>query len=160
MRLAKPVFLWGARLFLAYLFLTASIGGWVWAEGGFVRAEGKLIDPQQFVFHVRALQLMDDPWNAWVAMGLPWLECLTGIALLLPWTGLGGTISAATMLAIFIAALSSVRARGLEVDCGCFGGPAATSDLTFAIASRVLWFSLAVACFLLLSQEEKQSRYD
>ena len=156
MRLARPVFLWGIRLFLAYLFLTASIGGWVWAEGGIVRAEGKLMDPQQFVFHVRAFKLMEDPWNAWVAMGLPWLECLTGIALLLPWTALGGAASATGMLTMFVAALVSIRARGLEVDCGCFGGPTASSDLTLAIASRIVWLGLAITCFLLLWQAEKQ----
>ena len=157
MRLAKPAFLWGVRLLLAYLFLTAAIGGWVWAEDGFVRTEGKLLDPQQFVFHVRAFQLMEDPWNAWAAMGLPWLECLTGIALLLPWTALGGAASATAMLTMFIAALISVRARGLEVNCGCFGGPTAASDLTVAIASRVLWLGLAIACFLLLWQAEKKT---
>ena len=99
---------------------------------------------------------MDDPWNAWVAMGLPWLECFTGIALLLPWTALGGTASAAGLLSIFVAALASVRARGMEVDCSCFGGPTAASDLNLAMASRLVWLGLAIACFLLLWTAEKQ----
>ena len=115
-----PIFLWAVRFFIAYLFLTASIGGWIWADGGLVRAEGKLFDPQQFVFHVRALELMDDPWNAWVAMGLPWLECMIGVGVLLPWTALGAALGAVGLLGMFIAALASVWVRGLEIECGCF----------------------------------------
>lgn len=154
MGLPTRLFLWGTRLFLAYLFLTASVGGWIWAEGHLVWAEGKLMDPQKFLFHVRAFEILDDPWNAWVAMGLPWLECFIGIALLLPWSALGGSAAAAGLLGIFISALISVRARGLEVDCGCFGGPGAASDMTFAIASRLLWLVLAIACFVILWREE------
>ncbi|MFT4637696.1 MAG: putative oxidoreductase [Verrucomicrobiales bacterium] len=146
-----PTFLiWAFRVFLAYLFLTASIGGWVWAEGGIVRADGKLADPQRFLSQIRAFQLLHDPWNAWLAMGLPWLELFTGIALLLPWTALGGSAVASGLLGMFIVGLASVQMRGLEVDCGCFGGAGTATDTGIALAWRALWLGMAITCFCAL----------
>ena len=141
-----PAVIWSFRLFLAYLFLTASAGGWAWDGGSLVLVKGKLADPQGFLFHVRAFGLLQDPWNAWVAIGLPWLELFTGIALCLPWTALGGSAVASALLALFIAALASVSARGLDVHCGCFGGPGTAADLGSAIAWRVIWFGMALTC--------------
>ncbi len=143
---------WAMRLFLAYLFLTASIGGWAWNEGRWVQVEGKLVDPQRFLFHLRALDLLEDPWNAWVAMSLPWLEAVTGIALILPWTTLGGSAMAAGLLGTFVVSLTTAQQRGLEIDCGCFGGTAATDNLNVAIAWRVLWLGLAVFSFVIAWQ--------
>ena len=57
-----------------------------------------------------------------VATGLPWLELLLGLYLLV---GLFTQISAAvalTLLAVFTAALTSALLRGLPLEgCGCFG---------------------------------------
>ncbi len=134
------------RFYLAYLLLTAAFGGWIWADGGLRWVPGKLADPILFTSRVRDLEFFPDPWNAWGAMALPWLECLTGLALLLPWTALGGAVLTALLMALFGGVLVSVRFRGLELSCGCFGGagrdPSSASVVT--IAWRFFWCLLAV----------------
>jgi uncharacterized membrane protein YphA (DoxX/SURF4 family) len=53
---------------------------------------------------------------------LPWLEVGLGILLLL---GIAVRISAflgGALMVLFIAAISQAWARGLSIDCGCFGG--------------------------------------
>jgi hypothetical protein len=60
-------------------------------------------------------------------MGLvmPWLELLTGLALILGiWTRTSAALIGA-MLVVFIAAISLNLARGNAIDCGCFDVTAA-----------------------------------
>jgi putative oxidoreductase len=42
----------------------------------------KVADPISFLDDVRSFDLLGDPWAAWVAMGLPWLEILAGLAVM------------------------------------------------------------------------------
>jgi putative oxidoreductase len=59
-----------------------------------------------------------------VAVGLPWLELLCGVALLV---GLGPSITAATVavcLVMFAAAAGYNLLRGRRMDCGCHGSAA------------------------------------
>jgi len=57
-----------------------------------------------------------------IGYGLPFAEIGLGLALVLGlFTRIGGALGALLMLA-FIIAIASVWARGISVDCGCFGG--------------------------------------
>ena len=102
------------RMALGGLFLWT---GWI-----------KTREPSEFLFSVRSFQILSDPWAAWVAMGLPWLEVAAGAALV---TGIlieGGLVVIAAMLAVFLWAISYSWQRGLDLNCGCFGGDASASD--------------------------------
>lgn len=71
---------------------------------------------------VRAYRILPESLVHPVAYALPYLELAVGVLLIL---GLGTrivAILAGVMLLLFIAAVSSAGARGLEIDCGCFGG--------------------------------------
>jgi uncharacterized membrane protein YphA (DoxX/SURF4 family) len=64
------------------------------------------------------------PVNVAQAVGaaLPFVELALGVLLLLGLaTRLAATVSAA-LLAVYIGGIASVWARGLSIDCGCFGG--------------------------------------
>lgn len=51
----------------------------------------------------------------------PWIEVLSGLCLLLGiWSRAAATVLSSLLL-LFIALLASVLARGLPVECGCFG---------------------------------------
>lgn len=64
-------------------------------------------------------------WLAWAAAAwLPYLEILAASALLLHRTAAAGRAIIAGLLVVFVAALISAWARGLNVNCGCFGGAA------------------------------------
>ena len=42
----------------------------------------KAWNPQAFLDDVRSFDLLGDPWAAWLAMGLPWLEIFAGLAVI------------------------------------------------------------------------------
>ena len=71
---------------------------------------------------VRAYRLLPEVAAQVVGAGLPMVEVLLGI-LLLVGAGVraGAAISAVLMLA-FLIGIGSAWARGLQIDCGCFGG--------------------------------------
>lgn len=55
-----------------------------------------------------------------MALILPWMELITGTALVLGiWVRAGAAIAAALLL-VFIVAISAAMAQGLNINCGCF----------------------------------------
>ena len=92
--------------------------------GGVLVAAGavKVVDPQASVAAVRAYELLPAGLETIVGWGLPFLELVLGLLLL---TGIAvrpTALAAAVLLVVFIAAVASAAARGLSIDCGCFGG--------------------------------------
>jgi uncharacterized membrane protein YphA (DoxX/SURF4 family) len=82
----------------------------------------KLPDPAESVRAVRAYRLLPESAVHAVAYGLPVLEI--GLAVLLL-AGLATRVSAAltaALLVVFLIGVGSAAARGLTIDCGCFGG--------------------------------------
>jgi len=122
------------------LMLRMALGGvFVWA--GWQKAQ----NPIGFLDDIRSFHLLDDPYAAWVAMGLPWLEIAAGAALM---TGLlveGGLTMIAGMLAVFLGAIIHAWQRGLDINCGCFGGSAATGDYRELITRDVVLLVVALA---------------
>lgn len=97
-----------ARLALAGVLL--------WAGGA------KLGDLDGSIRAVNAYQLLDPDLARVVGAALPLVEVAVGLFLL---TGLATRFAAAaagTLMAVFVAGIASAWARGLRIDCGCFGG--------------------------------------
>ena len=94
-----------------------------WALGGLFLFAGwqKVQEPAQFLTSIRGFHLVPDPYAAWLALALPWLEIFAGLAVITGFLRRGGLLILNTSLVIFIAALASAWARGINVDCGCFG---------------------------------------
>lgn len=87
----------------------------------------KASDPDKTWVAVQAYQLLPRPAITVVAGILPWFELALGVLLLV---GLGVRICAvigAVLLVGFIAAVAQAWARGLSIDCGCFGGGGAVA---------------------------------
>jgi uncharacterized membrane protein YphA (DoxX/SURF4 family) len=63
------------------------------------------------------------PWDVTmvIAVYLPWLEVVVGVALLTPWLRLGALSITAGLTVVFLGALGSAWWRGLDISCGCFG---------------------------------------
>ena len=98
----------GARLVLGGVFLVAGVL--------------KAIDPQASVAAVRAYQLLPDWIVTIVGWGLPFAEIALGLLLLAGIATRAVALGAAMLLVIFVAGVVSAAARGLSIDCGCFGG--------------------------------------
>jgi uncharacterized membrane protein YphA (DoxX/SURF4 family) len=81
----------------------------------------KIPDPAAAVRAVRAYQLLPEPLVAPVAFGLPVIEIAVGLALLLGVFVRTAAIAAAVLLIVFLVGVGSAWARGLQIDCGCFG---------------------------------------
>ena len=81
----------------------------------------KLPDPAAAVRAVRAYRLLPEALVAPVAFGLPAVEIAVGLALLAGVFVRTAAIASTVLLAVFIAAVGSAWARGLQIDCGCFG---------------------------------------
>ena len=100
------------RLFLA--------GVWFWAGWP------KFVDTEGTVRSVRAFQLMPEALVRPFAYGLPVLELVVGALLLI---GLGTRLAAAltgALMVMFLFGIVMAWARGLSIDCGCFGNTGAT----------------------------------
>lgn len=90
----------------------------VWLISGSI----KLADPGQTYLAVKAYDVLPSGLVHPVATAMPLLELALGVFLLV---GLGtrivAVVSAAALL-LLIAAIAQSWARGLTIDCGCFGG--------------------------------------
>lgn len=82
----------------------------------------KVIDPQSSVGAVRAYRLVPSTLATLVGWGLPFAEIALGLLLLAGIATRLVAVASAVLLLVFIAAVISAAARGLSIDCGCFGG--------------------------------------
>ncbi|MFD4470013.1 MauE/DoxX family redox-associated membrane protein [Rhodococcus sp. NPDC058505] len=90
----------------------------VWLISGGI----KLADPTQTVVAVRAYQLLPEGLVRPVAAVLPMVEIALGLLLLVGLAVRWTAVASAALLLLLIAVIVSVWARGLSIDCGCFGG--------------------------------------
>ena len=81
-----------------------------------------MIDPQSSVAAVRAYRLLPSSLVTIVGWGLPFAEIALGVLLLAGVATRLVAVASAVLLLVFIAAVTSAAARGLSIDCGCFGG--------------------------------------
>ncbi len=82
----------------------------------------KIADPVAAARAVAAYELLPGSLESPVGWALPFLEVALGLLLIV---GFGTRIAAAVggvLMVVFIAAVGSAWARGLSIDCGCFGG--------------------------------------
>jgi uncharacterized membrane protein YphA (DoxX/SURF4 family) len=95
----------------------------VWLISGGI----KLADPGQTYIAVQAYDVLPHALIGPVATALPLLELVLGLLLL---AGLATRYVAGValvLLAVLIAGIAQSWARGLSIDCGCFGGGGSVS---------------------------------
>lgn len=133
---------------LAWVGLLARlVTGGVWLVAGAL----KIAEPDASINAVRAYQLLPPTLAEVVGLVLPGLEVVVGLALVLGVFTRGAAVLSALLFLAFIIGITSVWARGIEIDCGCFGGggadPEASSKYPWEIARDValLAASLLVA---------------
>jgi uncharacterized membrane protein YphA (DoxX/SURF4 family) len=92
--------------------------------GGVLLVAGalKIGSLQKSAMAVRSYELLPVPLANFLGYTLPWIEIGVGLLLIVGvLVRISGLIGAVTMLA-FIIAIGQAWARGLSIDCGCFGG--------------------------------------
>lgn len=93
----------------------------------------KLPDPAASVRAVRAYRLLPESLVPLFGYGLPVLEVLIGLVLILGLHVRLGALAAGVLLVVFMAAIGSAWARGLRIDCGCFdaGGEVGAGETSY-----------------------------
>ena len=117
-----------------------------------VAALPKIVDPPSFAHMIYNYKLI--PWALVKPMALvmPWIELLCGLALILGiWKGTARTIIAALLLT-FIIAISINLLRGNAIDCGCFDVTAAGKTTEERLADMRLVILRDVGMLLMVAQ--------
>lgn len=126
---------------LSYHFCRLLLGAvFLWA--GAVKA----LDVPAFAGQVAAYRLLPYAWNYAAAATLPFVELLAGGLLVANRHVRGAALLVGALNAFFIVVLASVIARGLGIDCGCFGPDAGTTPLQ-ALGRDALLLALAAAVY-------------
>src|SRR5689334_14816233 len=82
----------------------------------------KLRDPwPQFAMAIEGFKMVPDNLLEPMAKGLPWIEVVAGFGLLINALAAWAGIATSLMLVAFNTAGVWAYAKGLQVDCGCFG---------------------------------------
>jgi len=109
---------WVCRLVLGGLFVFA----------GYT----KLRNPLLFEMAVDTYRLLPPLGVITVARGLPWLEVLLGVLLLVGWKISYVSSFTALLLGAFLVTMGITYHHGIEANCGCFGFGERISPLTLA----------------------------
>jgi uncharacterized membrane protein YphA (DoxX/SURF4 family) len=94
------------------------VTGAVWIVAGAL----KLPDPIGSARAVRAYDLLPESVVPTVGVLLPAVEVVVGACLVLGLLTRASAVLSTALFVVFIAGIASAWARGLEIDCGCFGG--------------------------------------
>jgi uncharacterized membrane protein YphA (DoxX/SURF4 family) len=104
--------------------------------GGFLIAGIlKIIDPARFADNVANYRLARHELINLVAIILPWIEVVAGLLVL---TGIwlrAAALVIASLTVVFLGVIISALARGLNIQCGCFGAVG---------GAHVGWFNLVI----------------
>ena len=105
----------------------------------------KIIEPAVFAKSIWWYHMVPGSLINLMALILPWLELVIGLALIFGFAYRGAIWWANLLLVVFIVALASTIMRGIDIDCGCFkAGESATAP-----AWNALWFDLVAMVFAL-----------
>ena len=94
------------------------VTGGVWIVAGAL----KLPDPAGSVRAVRAYELLPEAMVPTVGYLLPALEVAVGVLLVLGLLTRAAAAASGLLFVAFVVGIASAWARGLQIDCGCFGG--------------------------------------
>jgi len=97
-----------ARLVLGVVLLLA----------GYLKAQS----PSKAQMAVRAYRLLPVGIANFFGLVLPWLEIGAGILLIVGIAVRYSSLFGGALMLLFVGAISQAWARGLSIDCGCFGG--------------------------------------
>lgn len=83
------------------------------------------------------------------ALGLPVFEILVGVWLASGWRSRIAALGVALAIFIYIAAIGSALARGLTINCGCFGAaPATRARMWLDLARDLAIFAAAAGLYV------------
>jgi len=134
---AQPWARWvvlAARLALAAVFAFAAIP--------------KFGDAATFARDIDNYHVLPVEWAATAAVMMPPLELVLALALLLGIHARGAAVISAAMMLVFATAMAQAIARGIDLDCGCFGSALAMHVSGWSILRNVTLAALSLPILL------------
>ena len=136
---------------MLYLVLRLVLGG-IFIYAGFLKAG----DARSFAGTIAAYKILPYFLNVLVASILPWWEILLGVLLVTGYRIRAAAASVALINIVFTIALAAAMARGLDIDCGCFGNETTKTPLYISLLRDIIFIGMAVMIYRLA--ESRQSR--
>jgi putative oxidoreductase len=115
----------------------------------------KAVDPLGFAQNIRNYRVVGQNLSFLTGLILPWLEIFAGLLVVSGVMRRAGALLAFLMLAFFIVLTAVTMARGLDVDCGCFGAVSRKAGLGLILEDAAL---LYMAAAVLLSRVSRAGR--
>ena len=121
----------------------------IWLYSGVI----KLLNPLESRQAVQAYELLPGDLVPAVAVALPAFEIILGFLLVLGLFLRPVAVLSGALLLVFIGGIISAWARGLQIDCGCFGGGgydenAGPATYLTSIARDIGFMALAVFVYV------------
>ena len=109
----------------------------------------KIADPASFALDIATYDILPLAAINLVAIGLPWIELIAGVMLIVGWRVRGSSLVIAGMMVVFLVALCIALARGLDMSCGCFASQGAEDDpiSRMTVIRDLVWLGLCVFVF-------------
>jgi putative oxidoreductase len=110
----------------------------------------KLPEPIHFADNIASFRILPPVLVNPLALSLPWFEILAGALLISGFARRVGALALLLVTSIYCAAIAYALARGLVIDCGCFGGggiPSATK-MRLDLARDMLLFAGTLVVYL------------
>lgn len=147
--LSNRLVLMAIRIVLGVTFVWASID--------------KIVHPAEFAMSIYNYRMLPYWAINLMAIIMPWLELVCGVLIMVGPLWRGSAFMIGVMLLVFVIALSSAIARGLDINCGCFSvgeeGHAVGLDLLIRdilmLAGVVLVLKFGEPKWRLITQEIK-----
>ncbi len=125
----------------AILLLRVTIGG-----AFLYAAYTKLRDPWAlFAMSVDSYKILPEWAVVAVARWLPWFELALGVVLISGFALRHASVAAAALLGVFFTLMMVSYARGLTIDCGCFGPGEALGPKTLLRDGTLLSLAIVLA---------------
>ncbi len=111
------------------------------AGGAFlIAALMKLKDVSALMLSIESFELLPTVLVPFAAYTVPWIEIVSGLALVYGFWSRSAAVLAGMTYLIFTVALASVLLRGMSVDCGCFGALTGGDAVTWLSVLRNAFF--------------------
>jgi putative oxidoreductase len=124
--------------------LSLIVGG-VFVYAGVIKIGG----PQSLADTVAEFGILPNFAIVAFALGLPVFEILAGLLLVSGWRARVGALAVAIAIVAYIGAIGTALARGLTIDCGCFGAaPATRAGMWLDLARDLAILAGAAAVYL------------
>jgi len=131
MKIITNYFFGIVRILLGLIFILASFD--------------KIAFPDQFMSSILAYNVLPISLVPIIGYSLPWIELFVGVFLVVGLFTKETALVASVLLFVFIVVLATAVARGIDMDCGCFGSMPLLEGINFpgAILRDVILFVLA-----------------